>query len=49
MVTRGMVLDTRVVWPWPVKSSTSITWPGPILWTEPSPRPISPSPERVMM
>src|SRR5215510_11726702 len=48
-VTRGTCPTTRVVWPCPVRSSAILTSPGPRRWIVPSPRPISASPDRVMM
>src|SRR6266581_319174 len=48
-VTRGTWPTTRVVCPCPVRSSAIFTSPGPRRWMVPSPRPISASPDRVMM
>src|SRR5215510_14249388 len=48
-VTRGTCPTTRVVWPCPVRSSAIFTSPGPRWWIVPSPKPISASPDKVMM
>src|SRR5207249_4678885 len=48
-VTRGTWPTTRVVCPCPVRSSAIFTSPGPRRWMVPSPKPISASPDRVMM
>src|SRR5207248_10192274 len=47
-VTTGSWLTTRVVWPWPVVSSTSRASPGPNTCLEPSPSPLSSRPDRMM-
>src|SRR5699024_4256899 len=47
-VIRGLPPATRVMCPRPVRSSASITWPGPNRYTEPSPTSISTSPAMLM-
>src|SRR5262249_42011039 len=46
-VTTGSGLTTRVVWPFPVVSSTRRASPGPKTCLEPSPSPISSWPDRM--
>jgi hypothetical protein len=48
-VTRGTCRTLRAVWPYPVRSSAIGTSSGPRPWIVPFPRPMAPSPDRVIL